>query len=139
MQDETFHKEIYFCQQCYTETEAYNPECPQCGIKMKTRSQMQSLGIVFVLLGVVLTSILGLCDLLFIGILIFGKLSSEKFPAFLIAVIALSAGTAAGVAIIVGGVWQKKHGRQSRIAIQIFQALIGLMFLIGGILQVFYG
>lgn len=139
MQDETFHKEIYFCQQCYIETESYNPECPQCGIKMKTRSQMQSLGIVFVLLGVVLTSILGLCDLLFIGILIFGKLSSEKFPAFLIAVIALSAGTAAGVAIIVGGVWQKKHGRQSRIAIQIFQALIGLMFLIGGILQVFYG
>ena len=134
-QSETFQPETYFCQQCYIETKTTNPECPQCGIKMKTHSQMKSLGVLFAILGIILSLCLGLCVLLFLAVLLFGELPANKFSACAGMVACTSAGTAAGITLIIGGVWQAKHGRQSKIAIRIFFILLSLMVIIGSYLS----
>lgn len=82
MQSETFQPETYFCRQCYVETKTTNPACPECGIKMKTLSEMKTLGKLLAVLGSLLTVILGMCLLLFLGALLFGKFTANQFSVF---------------------------------------------------------
>ena len=139
MQSEIVQPEIYFCRKCYIETRATNPECPQCGRKMQTQSQIKSLGLLLVILGVLIALGCGLGVLAVAAVLFFGKLDSKDFLMAFAGLFWTGAGLAAGITAIIGGAWQKKHGRTSRLFVWIFFSLVVVMLFVGSIFSILKG
>ena len=136
IQSETVRPEFYFYRKCYQERQATNPECPQCGRKMQTRSQIKSLGLILIILGILISLGFGLGVLIVIAVLFFGKLNDKDVAIAFCALALTGVGLAMGITVIVGGAWQKKHGRTSKMFALIFLGLVVLMLVVSGIFSV---
>lgn len=135
MQNESIQPENYFCRKCYTETRATNPECPHCGKKMQTQSHVKSLGKVLVVLGIFIALVCGLGFLLVTALLLFKKMSDYDVAMGLAGLGWTGAGLAAGITAIIGGAWQKRHGRTSKLFVRTFLGLVMVMIFMGIILR----
>ncbi len=127
--------QIYWCRKCQSEALIANANCPNCGRKMQTKSQIKSLGKLLVFLGVLIVVGSGLGVLASIAILLFAKNSEKDTAIAFIALAMCGAITTAGITAIIGGLWQSKHGRTSKMFMWIFYGLIVVFLVLG---QVFY-
>lgn len=139
MQADMIQPEIYFCRKCYAEMTAINPECPKCGKKMQTQSQIKSLGKLLIILGILISLGCGLGVLASIAILLFGENNEKDALMAFSAVSFTGAGLAAGITAIAGGAWQAKHGRTSKMFVWIFFGLVILMLVVGRIFSALKG
>ncbi len=130
-QEGVIQPENYFCRKCYTEITATNPECPQCGKNMQTQSHIKSLGKVLIGLGVFITVCGGMFILILIAVLLFAKMSDKDVLTALAAFALSGAVCMTGVAAIIGGVWQAKHGKTSKMFAWIFIGLVVLILIFG--------
>ncbi len=82
-------------------------------------------------LGIVISLGSGLFILVSFAILAFAQ-NSEKDVAMAFTALAIFGATlAAGIAAIIGGAWQAKHGRTSKKFVWVFFGLVFLIFILG--------
>ncbi len=136
MQNQIIQPEIYFYRKCFKETQTTNPQCPQCGRNMQTQAQIKSLGLLLIILGILISLGCGLGVLLVIALLLFAKLPEKDVVMAVIGFVWTGAGLAMGIITIIGGVWQKKHGRASKLLMWVILGLFGFMIFIGGIFSI---
>lgn len=139
MEAELGQTQIYWCRKCQSETLIANPNCPNCGRKMQTKSQIKSLGKLLVVLGVLIVGGSGLGVLASIAILLFAKLPEKEIVTAIVALAMCVAVTTAGVTAIIGGLWQSKHGRTSKMFMRIFLGLIVVFLMLGSLFSIVKG
>ncbi len=90
-----------------------------------------SLGKVLVILGIIITLGSGLFVLATLAILLFAKNSDKNIAIAFTAFTFSGAALAAGITAVIGGAWQAKHGRTSKIFVWVFFGLVILIFILG--------
>ncbi len=138
-QNEVLQAEIYFCRKCYKETQTTNPDCSQCGRKMQTRTQIKSLGKLLIVLGIVISFCSGVFVAGLLAVLLFAEVKEEDISMIFFISTFFGMGLAAGIITIIGGKWQAKHGRTSKMFVWIFFGLVILMLVVGRIFSVLKG
>ncbi|MEJ7848725.1 MAG: hypothetical protein WKF92_11625 [Pyrinomonadaceae bacterium] len=98
---------------------------------MQTQAQIKSLGKLLIGLGVFILISCGLFTLVILAILLFGKNSGSDIGMPLRGLIFFGGGLLAGITAIIGGWWQVKHGRTSKMFLWIFVGIVILMLFLG--------
>ena len=133
METNQIQGEIYYCRKCHNAIETNNPICPQCGKKMQTQSQIKGLGQLVFILGILITLAFGFFVLVVLAIILFAKNSDKDVAMAFTGLMICGTGLAFGIAAIIGGRWQAKHGRTSKMFIWIIIGLVVLMLILGRI------
>ena len=104
---------------------------------METQSTVKGLGKLIVGLGILITLGSGLGLLVAIIILFFAELKENKLVTAFVALAACGAFTSAGVVAIIGGLWQAKYGRTSKVFTWIFFGIIFAILILGCLFSAF--
>lgn len=106
---------------------------------MQTQSTVKGLGKLIFGLGILITLGSGLGVVICIVVLFFAKLPQKEIVTAIVALAACGAFTSAGIAAIIGGLWQAKHGRTSKVFMWIFFGIIFVILMLGGLFSAVKG
>jgi MFS family permease len=131
------------CFKCDFETTIPLAECPRCGSRMLTAKHIRRLGWVLIATGIFLAAFMAVLIILIAGIVAQSdnpaattRFSGTPFQAAMILGL-LGLVLAFGLACIIAGVYQIRHGRRNKKLIRITLWLAFALLIIGIVIQAF--
>ena len=146
MNQNVVRPQYHSCFKCKYEAHTIESQCPRCGKRLYSATNIRVRGVLMTFIGLFLTGLMGTITIFVTGLLInaaknpstSSKLNEE--PHMLYFVYAIFGGVIAlGITAILAGLWQMIFGKRNMFLIWIFMGLLVLTLLAGGIFRVLAG
>lgn len=129
------------CFKCGYTTEARITQCPQCGGRVRSASQIRALGVVLVVIGIILVLVMSFITIWAMNLILqtgkpgvtsrFSGTTGDMVFMFSVFALVLSIGFAS----LAGGIWQIAFGRANKVLSYLILGLGAIFFIIGTVIK----